>query len=66
MAPNSNNLNGLARVYGKNSAVRGVNPNSYRDGYGRSLPPDQNRGYMNNHLTPAQLRLNAERDNLSY
>ena len=30
------------------------------------MPVEQNRGYMNNHLTPAQLRLNAERDNMSY
>ena len=30
------------------------------------MPIENTRGYMNSHITPAQLRMNAERDNMSY
>ena len=30
------------------------------------MPIENNRAYMYNHLTPAQIRMNAEKDNMSY
>ena len=69
VAPNNSNHNNLSRVYGKNQNARSiVQTNSYRDQqqYVRSMPIENSRGYMNSHLTPAQLRMNAERDNISY
>ena len=41
VAPNTNNLNGLSRMYGKQGPLRSIQQtNSYRDGqqYGRSMP----------------------------